>query len=380
MTRIMIAAGESSGDLHGSNLVRSALSLDPDLEFYGLGGEKMKAAGVWLLFDLEHQGLAGLAEVITSLRSTLATLNTLKNSLKQERPSGLVLIDYPDFNLSLAKTARRLGIPVFYYISPQVWAWRRGRIKKIKRLVNQMVVVFPFEVAYYRQHGFDVSFVGHPLLDVMDIPRPKEEVKAELGFAAAEPLLGLLPGSRMSEIRQHLPLMLECASQVRNQVPGLSLAVAQADTIKTEELDPYLDACPIKVKVMRGQTHSLQNAADVILAASGTATLETALMLTPMVVIYRVRSLTLFLLKRLVKLEHFAMANLIAGERLVPELLQKQARPDRITAELVSLLKEPETRTKMIDGLKNVRKKLGEPGGSKRAAELLLATIEKGSV
>ncbi|MBW2092180.1 MAG: lipid-A-disaccharide synthase [Deltaproteobacteria bacterium] len=377
MNRVMIVAGEASGDLHGSNLVRAAMDLDPGLEFYGLGGGKMKAAGVDLLFDLERQGLAGFAEIITSLSSALKTLKTLKASLERDRPSGLVLIDYPDFNLNLAKTANNLNIPVFYYISPQVWAWRRGRVEKIKRLVNQMVVVFPFEVDYYREHGFEVSFVGHPLLDVMGPPRPKGEVKAELGFDSSTPLLVLLPGSRMAEIRQHLSLMLECASAVRNQVPGLSLAVAQADTSTTEQLSPFIEGFPIDVKLVKGRTHALQNAADVVLTASGTATLETALMLTPMVVIYRVRLLTHLLIKRLVKVEHAAIVNLIAGERLVPEFLQKEAHPDRITAELLRLLNEPEKRAKMIDGLKRVREKLGAPGGSGRAAALLLETIRR---
>ncbi len=371
----MIAAGEASGDLHGSNLVRSALSIDSSLKFYGLGGEKMRAAGVELLFDLEHQGLTGLAEIVSSLNSTLKVLRALKHSLKKNRPAGLVLIDYPDFNLSLAKTAKKMGVPVFYYISPQVWAWRRGRIKKIKRLVDRMAVVFPFEADFYREHGLEVSFVGHPLLDVLDPPRPKQEVKAELGFDPARPLLVLLPGSRMAEIRQHLPLMISCASEVKNHVSGLSLAVARADTLKNGELRPFLDRSPIKIQLMGGQTHALQNAADVVLAASGTATLETALMLTPMVVIYRVRLLTYILFKPLVSVEYAAMANLVAGERLVPEFLQKEAHPDRIIAELLDLLQNLEKRAKMIDGLKRVKDKLGSPGASTRAARLLLETI-----
>jgi len=377
LTRIMIAAGEASGDLHGSNLVRVALSFNPDLKFYGIGGEKLKAAGVDLYFDLEHQGLFGLTEIVTSLRNTLRILRTLKKSLHEEKPAALVLIDYPDFNLSLAKTAKRLGIPVFYYISPQIWAWRRGRVKKIKRFVDRMAVVFPFEVDFYQQYGLEVSFVGHPLLDVMTPPRPKAEVKVELGFDPSRPLLALLPGSRLTEIRQHLALMLECAFEARRQRPDLSLAVAQADTFKDGDLAPFLEDGPDKVKLVIGRTHLLQNAADVVLTASGTATLETALMLTPMVVIYRVRPLTHFFIKRLAKVDYVALANLIARERLVPELLQKEARPDRITAELMRLLNEPESRVKMIEGLRRVREKLGAPGGSQRAARLLLETMKK---
>lgn len=376
MKRIMIVAGEASGDLHGSNLVRSALSLDPDLKFYGLGGENLRNAGIDLLFDLEHQGLFGFLEIVSSLRSTIGIYRSLKASLTRDRPSAVVLIDYPDFNLRLAKSAKRLGIPVFYYISPQLWAWRQGRVKKIDRYVDRMAVVFPFEQDFYQRHGVEVSFVGHPLLDVMGPPRPKEEVKTELGFDPSQPLLGLLPGSRMSEIKAHLPLMLESAGRLNAGRPnGVSLAVAQADSLGSGELTPFLELGPKDVKLVAGRTHDLQNAADVILTASGTATLETALMLTPMVVIYRLKLLSYQIFRRMVKIEHVAMANLIAGEEVVPELLQNDARPDNIVTELNRILDSPEDRRRMVEGLTLIRKKLGGPGASLRAARLLLETI-----
>lgn len=376
MKRIMIVAGEASGDLHGSNLVRSALSLDPDLKFYGLGGENLRNAGIDLLFDLEHQGLFGFLEIVSSLRSTIGIYRSLKASLTRDRPSAVVLIDYPDFNLRLAKSAKRLGIPVFYYISPQLWAWRQGRVKKVDRYVDRMAVVFPFEPDFYQRYGVEVSFVGHPLLDVMDPPRPKEEVKTELGFDPSQPLLGLLPGSRMSEIKAHLPLMLESAGRLNAGRPnGVSLAVAQADSLGSGDLTPFLELGPKDVKLVAGHTHDLQNAADVILTASGTATLETALMLTPMVVIYRLKLLSYQIFRRMVKIEHVAMANLIAGEEVVPELLQNDARPDNIVTELNRILDSPEDRRRMVEGLTLIRKKLGGHGASLRAARLLLETI-----
>ena len=376
MKRIMIVAGEASGDLHGSNLVRSALSLDPDLKFYGLGGENLRNAGIDLLFDLEHQGLFGFLEIVSSLRSTIGIYRSLKASLTRDRPSAVVLIDYPDFNLRLAKSAKRLGIPVFYYISPQLWAWRQGRVKKIDRYVDHMAVVFPFELDFYQRHGIEVSFVGHPLLDVMDPPRPKEEVKTELGFDPSKPLLGLLPGSRMSEIKAHLPLMLESAGRLNaGRSNGVSLAVAQADSLGSGELTPLLELGPKDVKLVAGRTHDLQNAADVILTASGTATLETALMLTPMVVIYRLKPLSYQIFRRMVKIEHVAMANLIAGEEVVPELLQKDACPDNIVTELNRILESTEDRTRMVEGLTLIRKKLGRQGASLRAARILLEMI-----
>lgn len=376
MKRIMIVAGEASGDLHGSNLVRSALSLDPDLKFYGLGGENLRNAGIDLLFDLEHQGLFGFLEIVSSLRSTIGIYRSLKASLTRDRPSAVVLIDYPDFNLRLAKSAKRLGIPVFYYISPQLWAWRQGRVKKVDRYVDRMAVVFPFEPDFYQRYGVEVSFVGHPLLDVMDPPRPKEEVKTELGFDPSQPLLGLLPGSRMSEIKAHLPLMLESARRLNAGRPnGVALAVAQADSLGSGELTPFLELGPKDVKLIAGRTHDLQNAADVILTASGTATLETALMLTPMVVIYRLKLLSYQIFRRMVKIEHVAMANLIAGEEVVPELLQNDAHPDNIVTELNRILDSPEDRRRMVEGLTLIRKKLGGHGASLRAARLLLETI-----
>jgi len=371
----MIVAGEASGDLHGSNLVEAARSLNPDLDFYGLGGEKLEQAGVELLFDLEHQQLVGLTEILSSLTQVLATLRTLKKSIVTEKPEALVLIDYPDFNLSLAKTARKAGVPVFYYISPQLWAWRQGRIKKIKKLVTRMAVVFPFEVEFYRRQGMEVFFVGHPLLDVMKPVRPKPDVKRELGFNPNDPLLTLLPGSRMTEVRQLLPLMLQAVSLVKNKNPRLSVAVSQADTISSDEIKSYLPERLPGIRLFSGQTHKLQNAADVVLTASGTATLETAISLTPMLVVYRLKPLTFFIIRRLLKVEHVALPNLIAGRALVPELLQKEAYPDRIACELENILCDSNKADEIIAGLRQVREELGAPGASRRAAELLLEMI-----
>jgi len=375
----MIVAGEASGDLHGARLVEAALARRPDLRFYGLGGARLAAAGVELLFDLSNQQIIGFGEAVFKLRQVLSTLKTLKTSLAQDRPAAVVLIDYPDFNFSLAKTARRLGVPVFYYISPQLWAWRQGRVKKVRRFVDRMVVIFPFEKEFYRRHGIEADFVGHPLLDTLNPPRLRETVKAELGLDPARPLLLLLPGSRLAEIRRHLAPMLAAAGLVTGQRPEVQVAVAEADTIDDDALAPFLAAGPPQVRVVRGRTHDLQNAADVALSASGTATLETALMLTPLVVMYRLKPLTFFLLKRLASVEHVAMPNLIAGRRLVPELLQKEARPDRMAAEVLALFEDSEAYARTVEGLREVRERLGAPGASDRAAGLLVETIEAAS-
>ncbi|MFH1090193.1 MAG: lipid-A-disaccharide synthase, partial [Pseudomonadota bacterium] len=278
--------------------------------------------------------------------------------------------------LSLAKVAKKAGVPVFYFICPQVWAWRTGRVRKMKARVDRLVVVFPFELDFYHRHGLSADFVGHPLLDVMGPPRPKGEVKAELGFDPAQPLLLLMPGSRKHLVKRLFPIMLETAGLIRREHPEIALAVAQAETLQRDFLERFLDGGPEEVRIVLGTSHALQNAADAAIVASGTSTLETALMLTPMVVVYRASSLSFALGQMLVKVEDVAMANLIAGRRVVPELLQNEARPDRIAAELEKILKDPEIQEDMIRSLKQVREKLGRPGACRRAARLLLQTIE----
>jgi len=375
LTRIMIVAGEASGDLHGANLVSEACKLDSALSFFGMGGRRLRSAGVELMVDLAHMSLMGITEIFSALGHVRSALKILKAAMARERPAALVLIDYPDFNLSLAKEARRLGIPVFYYICPQIWAWRTGRVKKMARLVDRRLVVFPFEVEFYRGHGLEAEFIGHPLLDVMAPPRPKPEVKAELGFDPDRPLLVLLPGSRRPLVGKLLPPMLEAARLMRNKWPDLNLAVAQAETLSSDFVASFIQDPALKVKIIAGRSHALQNAADAVLAASGTATLETALMLTPMVVVYRTSFLTYVLGKSMLKTQHVSIVNLIAGRRIVPELLQNEVRPDKIGTELERILMDAGGRKKMIEDLEAVRGALGEPGAGRRAAEMLLQTI-----
>ncbi|MBF0528014.1 MAG: lipid-A-disaccharide synthase [Deltaproteobacteria bacterium] len=379
MSRVMIVAGEASGDLHGANLVTATKTMAPDVEFYGMGGTRLAAAGVELFFDLEHMALMGITEVISSLNRVWSTLKTLRNSLEQEKPAALVLIDYPDFNLRLAKAARAVGVPVFYYICPQIWAWRTGRIRLMEQWVDRRVVVFPFEVEFYNRHGLTADFVGHPLLDIMAPPRPKTEVKEELGFDPDQEMLLLMPGSRKHLVAQLLPIMLQAAAMIRSKRPSLTLALARAETMPDSFLAPFLSQAPDDLKIISGRPHDLQNAADVALVASGTATLETALMLTPMVVVYRMNYLSYLLGRLLVRTDHVAMANLIAAERVVPELIQGEVYPGRIASELLKILESPEIRAGMVLKLNRIRDRLGKPGASRRAAELLLLTINRGA-
>lgn len=371
----MLAAGEASGDLHGSNLVKAVSRIDPSVRFYGMGGERLKSAGMELLFDLEHMAVMGVSEVFSGLGRVLSTLRALKKSLKEERPSALVLIDYPDFNLMLAKAAYKLGIPVFYYICPQIWAWRTGRIKKMEKYVERRVVVFPFEVDFYKKHGVQADFVGHPLLDIMEKPKSKWDAKAELGLDDDRKTLLLMPGSRKHVVDVLLPTMLEAAEILIREDGDLSVILAQADTMSRDYLESFTSKWNFDVNIVNGKSHLLQNAADAALVASGTSTLETALMATPMVVIYKLSRFSFMLGKLLVSTEHVAMANLIAGDRVVPELLQDAAEPRAIASELKSMLYDPAVNEKIISGLSSIRRRLGEPGASGRAAELLLDMI-----
>lgn len=373
----MIIAGEASGDLHGANLVAEATAMVPELSFFGMGGPRLQAAGVDLLFDLEHMSLMGITEVISSLGRVWQTLKVLGEALTREKPAALVLIDYPDFNLRLAKVAHQTGVPVFYYICPQIWAWRTGRIRQMEQWVDRRVVVFPFEVDFYAGYGLTADYVGNPLLDVIGKPRPKPEVKKELGLDPHQELLLLMPGSRKHLVEKLLPIMLQAASRIRASHPDLTVALAKAETLENDLLAPLLTQGPNNLQIIAGRTHQLQNAADAAIVASGTASLETALMLTPMVVVYRMSTLTYLLGRLLVRTEHVAMANLIAAERVVPELIQYDVNPESMAAEVLPLLESTETRTRMISGLSRVRDRLGQPGASRRAAALLCETMEK---
>jgi lipid-A-disaccharide synthase len=373
--RVLIVAGEASGDLHGANLVAEALKMAPGLKFYGTGGPRLKRAGTDLMFDLNQMSMMGLTEAAAGTRMLFRIYFSLKRAITEDRPDGLVLVDYPELNLRLAKTAKRAGVPVFYYPCPQIWAWRTGRVKKMGYRVDRRAVMFPFEVDFYRRHGFDAHFVGHTLVDVMPEPKPKPEAKAELGLDPDRELIVLMPGSRRHLVRDLLPLMLDAAALVRRARPEVGLALARSENLDGDALAPLLARAPDDLKVMTGRSHQLQNAADAVLTVSGTSTLETALMLTPMVVVYRLHGFSYFLARRLIHSPYASLANLIAGRRVVPELLQHQARPDLMADHLYLILSQPDLRRRMTEGLAEVRDQMGGPGVGRRAAELLLDTI-----
>ncbi|MGC1455257.1 MAG: lipid-A-disaccharide synthase [Nitrospirota bacterium] len=379
MKKIMIMSGEASGDLHGANLAREIWKQDPGMVIYGVGSKQMQGAGVRMLADAREISVVGITEVLTHLGAIYRVYSTLKHFLKSERPDLLVLIDFPDFNIMLGKAAQRLGIPVLYYISPQVWVWRKGRIKTIARLVKAMIVVFPFEVPFYEKAGVDVRFVGHPLTDVVRSDLTKEQAKSAFGLEVSRRTIALLPGSRRSELTHLLPDMLTASKILSTRFQDLQFILPVAPTLDQDFVRTFVEQSGVPVRVVEGRVYDALRASDAAIVASGTATLETGLMAIPMVIVYRISAITYAILSRLVHagLQHVGLVNIIADERLVPELIQKESTPQLMADAVAKMLSDPAYYDRIRSGLNGVRKRLGDAGASARAAAVvreLLAT------
>jgi len=373
---VMIVAGEASGDLHGASLVHEMKALDPSLTFCGVGGKRLEAEGVRLAAHSSDMAVVGLTEVFSRLRHILGVFFRLRRMLREERPRLLILIDYPDFNLPLASAAKRAGVKVFYYISPQVWAWRKKRIHRIRRVVDRMAVILPFEKAVYAEMGFDVDFVGHPLLDSVKRTRTREEAIAAFGLRDTWPTVALLPGSREKEVTSLLPEMLGAAAILARDFEGAQFVLPLADTVDPGLVEAIIGKHPIPVTVLPGQMYDAVGISDAAMVASGTATLETALLETPMVIAYRASPLTAAIGKRVVRIDHFGLANIIAGKAVVPELFQDDATAEKLAAEVKAILCDRARYDAIRRDLAGVREKLGEPGASRRAAEIALEIMK----
>jgi lipid-A-disaccharide synthase len=367
---IMIVAGEASGDMHGANLVREMLKVEPALSFYGIGGRKMKEEGVQLLADASDMAVVGLTEVVSKLRIILKNMGMMKKSLDERRPDLVILIDYPDFNLPLAKAASKRGIKVFYYISPQVWAWRKGRIGQIKKTVNKMAVILPFEVEIYRKEGFEAKYVGHPLLDVVNLSYSKQESRKKFGLVEDKITIGILPGSRLSEIKKLMPELMRAAQILKKEMPDTQFVLPLADTLEEKTVTEIISRFNVKIKVISGHTYDVISCADLALVASGTATLETALLEVPMIIVYKISLLSYFIGRLFVRVKNIGLVNIIAGKTIVPELIQGDASGERIAAEALSILKNGERKQEIIKELESIRAKLGEPGAAIRTAQI----------
>lgn len=373
--KILIVAGEASGDLHGSRVAEALKALDPGLKIYGVGREKMGRAGAELIVDSSAMAVVGITEVLGHLKTLARAFWKLKRFIQKEGLTCLILIDFPDFNILLSGVAKRAQVPVLYYISPQVWAWRPGRVGKIARRVEKMAVIFPFEVPIYRQAGVEVEFVGHPLLDSMG-----DAAGESLPFDPAwkgEPLIALLPGSRSKEIHLLLPEMMGAAEEIAARMPGAKFILALAPGFRPDDLKPMVASRRVGVTLVEGKTYGVLRAADLAIVASGTATLETAILGKPMVIVYRVSPLSYRVGKALVKVPWVGLVNIVAGRDLVPELLQGEARGERIAAEAMRILEDGAYRSGMLAGLAEVRQKLGAPGAARRVAASALEMMNK---
>jgi lipid-A-disaccharide synthase len=373
----MLSAGEASGDRLGAGLAQALLERRPELELVGMGGPLMREAGVRLLQDASEVAVVGIFEVLARLPTIRRAMGRLERALRHEAPDLLVPVDFPDFNLRLAARARRVAVPVVYFVSPQVWAWRRGRVRRIRELVSRMLVLFPFEMAFYEEAGVPVTFVGHPLVEALGQPRDRERLRARTGLAPERPVVALMPGSRPGEVGQLLPPMLDAASRIHNERPEVQFLLPLASGIDADRIqDALRQRGQEEILVHRGEFPQILAVCQAGVVASGTASLEAALEGLPIVVVYRVNTLTYWLGRALVDLEDVALPNLIAGRRVVPELIQRDCKPERISREVLAYLAEPERAGETRAALLALRERLGGPGAIGRAADAVLATLD----
>ena len=366
---IMLVVGEASGDMHGASLVKALLKRDPNLTFFGVAGEQLQRTPFEALFTVAKLTGMGLLELAGNIKNIVSAYRLLRRALRTRRPSLLILIDFPEFNLRLARLAKKLGVPVLYYVSPQIWAWRRGRIRQIAQAVDRMAVVFPFEVKLYERHQVPVEFVGHPLLDVVQVTRDRDLALREIGLQKGKPVIALLPGSRRKEIAYHLPVMVDAATRLKRLQQAQFFCV-RANTLERTELQKELDRAGFFIPIVEAGPYDAVNAADLVWAASGTATLETALLEKPMIVVYRVSWITYWLARLLVNVEFIGIANIIAGKAIVPELVQSELSAERLVRESQAILNDHDARQGMIANLSKLRGQLGSPGAANRVAEL----------
>jgi lipid-A-disaccharide synthase len=374
--RVMLSCGEASGDLYAGALVEALRTREPDIEVFGLGGDRFKAAGGRLIGDFHGLAVTGLLEAVRILPDSYAMYRRLVQAAKDNRPDVLVLIDYPDFNFRLMAAVKRLGVPVVYYVSPQLWAWRPGRIQTMKALVDRVLPIFPFEEALYKSEGVDVRFVGHPLVELVQVKDSREELTRRLDLDPSRPIVALLPGSRPNELHRIVPVLAAAVPRIASAVVGTQFLVARAPNLPDSYFMPF-QGSGATVRIVEGATDDVLAASDAVITASGTATIQTALHNRPMVVVYRLSPVTYKLGKPLVRVSMFSMVNLVAGERVVQELIQEECTPERVAAEAVDLLTNHERVGDMKEQLARVREKLGGQGASGRAADAILEVARR---
>ncbi|MCB1757180.1 MAG: lipid-A-disaccharide synthase [Gammaproteobacteria bacterium] len=369
--RIMISAGEASGDMHGALALRELKKQGLEFTSFGMGGPKLQAEGTEIVLDCRELSVIGIFEVLIQYRKLLRKLEYLRDSLRREKPDLLIIVDYPDFNLKLAETARELNVPVLFYISPQVWAWREKRVQRIGSLVSMMAVIFPFEVRFYEDAGVPVRYVGHPLVDEVHTELSREQAREAFALNDGDTVLGILPGSRNGEVKRVLPIMLAALDELKKTRPDIKVLLPAAPTLDRSLLDGLLAAHADSVQVLDGRAYDVMQACDAVMTASGTATLETAMMGVPMTIVYRVNPVSYAIMSRMIRIPWIGLVNIVAEKPVVKEFLQKRAKPRDIAREVKRLLEDQSYADDMRAELRIVREKMGEGGGSANVARLI---------
>ncbi len=376
MTRIMISAGEASGDIHAAAVTAAIKKLNPDAEVFGMGGDALRNAGGEVLFDIKEHGVMGFAEIICKLPALFRLRNNFVKVMEQRRPDCLIVVDYPGFNMKIAKIAHEKGIPVVSYISPSAWAWHRSRAKKVAKIVDKVAAIFPFEYDVYHEAGADTVFVGHPLLDIVKTSMPRQEAEAFAGKRAGRKLILLMPGSRLMEIEKMLPTLLEAAKLLQQQLPEVDFTMPRAGTIPLSLLESKIKAAGVQVKITEGHNYDVFSVADLALATSGTVTLEAALCGLGSIIVYRTSAINAFIARRVINIPDIGLPNIVAGRHILPELLQEDFTPEKVAQEALHLL-EPERNARMKKDLAYVKERLGQPGAVDRVAQLVLKIAEE---
>lgn len=376
MTKVFISAGEASGDLHAAALTRAILQQDPSAQVFGMGGETLAAAGGEVVFNYKEYSVMGFVEVLKALPRLLGLKKAFHRLMEERRPDVFVTVDYPDFNMRVAKEAKALGIPVFSYIPPSAWAWRRGRAKMVAGLCTKVACIYPFAAKVYKEVGAPVEFVGNPLVDIVQPEMSPQEAEAFIGKRPGHPVVLLLPGSRVKEITGVLPVMLQALPLIKKQQPGADFILQKAPSIDRSLLDSILAQSTEPVKVVEGHNYDVMTASDVALATSGTVTLEAALCGLPSVICYCASALSIFLARHLVYVKYIGLPNILAGKEILPELIQENMTPERMASAVLAFL-EPEGARSVRRELQQAVAKLGKPGAVDRTAALILETAKE---
>jgi lipid-A-disaccharide synthase len=369
--RILIVAGEPSGDLHASNLVQDLKKINPDIEFFGLGGTKSKDAGVDVIFDIAHLAIVGLIDVIKNIFTIGKVYKEVLAKLDSRKTDLAILVDYPGFNLRLAKELKKRNIPVIYYISPQIWAWGRDRIKIIQKCVTKMVVFFKFEEELYKTYNVDAAFIGHPLIETVKPKHDKPYILKKLGLSTGKTTIAILPGSRKSEISHLLQTLVGASKLINEELGNVQFVLSKHPSLPLSLYEKTIEGSGLKIALAEGDTYDIVAASDFAIVASGTATLETSILGTPYVLVYRSDIVTYIAYKIVADIKNIGIANIIAGKQIVPELLQYDMTPEKVSAAVIDILTHEDKKSKMLSDLKDVRLSLGGPGASTRAAEAI---------